>query len=285
MANSGWSWHLFAAPAIWIARMNRIPVVVNYRGGEAEVFLARAHRSVRATLQGVVRLVVPSPFLHQVFARYGIIADIVPNIVDLERFHPDDIALEPIEAAHIVVARNLEAIYDIPTALAAFVLVRRQLPSVRLTVAGSGPARDQLVAIAKRLGIEDAVTFTGSLNRDAIAALYRSASLMLNPSRADNMPNSVLEAMAAGVPVVSTNVGGVPFIIRDGVTGLLVQPGDDAAMAAAMLRILMTPAFAKALREAALRDVEQYAWPRVRQRWLDVYRSAIAVGRVAEKTA
>ena len=83
--------------------------------------------------------------------------------------------------------------------------------------------------------------FCGTLDRDEMAALYRSASVVINPSRVDNMPNSVLEAMASGVPVVSTNVGGVPFILREDVTGLLVPRADPEAMAAAVLRVLGDP--------------------------------------------
>src|SRR5258708_18462222 len=98
----------------------------------------------------------------------------------------------------------------------------------------------------------------------------------MNPSGVDNMRNSVLEAMASGVPVVSTNVGGVPFIVRDGVTGLLVPAGDHAAMAAAVLRVLHDPQCARRLRDAALNEVQQYTWPRVRQRWAEVYAFAVS---------
>jgi phenylacetate-CoA ligase len=99
---------------------------------------------------------------------------------------------------------------------------------------------------------------------------------VINPSQVDNMPNSVLEAMASGVPVVSSNVGGVPFILRDDVTGLMVPAGNPQAMASAVLRILGDAEFAGRLAAAAALDVQQYAWPRVRQRWTEVYGDATA---------
>lgn len=272
MANSGWSWHLLAAPAIWIAWLRGIPTVVNYRGGEAAEFLARSGSVVRRTLRRTDVLVVPSGFLQEIFAGSAIRSQVVPNIIDLERFHP---AGNDVGAAtpHLVVARNLEPIYDIATAVRAFVLVRRHNPGARLTIAGSGPERDALEKLCVALGVADAVAFSGRLDRDQMAQLYRSATVVINPSRVDNMPNSVLEAMASGVPVVSTNVGGVPYVLRDGITGLLVSAGDDVAMAAALRRILEDDGLASQIREAARADVQQYAWSRVRQRWADVYAS------------
>ena len=86
MANSGWAWHLFATPVIWVARLRRVPVVVNYRGGEAADFLAHSHSLVRFSMRQVASLIVPSAFLEEVFAHFGMPAVIVPNIIDLTRF-------------------------------------------------------------------------------------------------------------------------------------------------------------------------------------------------------
>lgn len=284
MANSGWSWHLCAAPAIRLAHSRRVPTVVNYRGGEAATFLARRGESVARTLKKAGALVVPSRFLHEIFGRCGIPSEIVPNIVDLDRFRPRPSPADPADV-RLVVTRNLEPMYDVPTALRAFALVRAAMPTARLIVAGTGPELPALVALSEKLGISAAVEFCGRLERDEIAALYRSAAVALNPSRVDNMPNSVLEAMACGVPVVSTNVGGVPFVLRDGVTGLLVDAGDPAAMARAVQRLLGDAALAARIRAAAIEDVQQYGWASVRQRWIDVYASAHAGARVAANAA
>ena len=274
MANSGWSFHLFATPAVWIARARGAPVIVNYRGGEAAAFLARSHGLVRATLDRASVLVVPSPFLENVFARHGIKSSVVANIVDLERFRPSAEAPAS-RREHILVARNLEPIYGIDLALRAFARVREAIPGATMTVAGTGPELPRLRALCAELGVEGAVDFCGRLERDAIAERLRVSRVALNPSRVDNMPNSILEAMASRVPVVSTPAGGVPFIVRDGVTGLLVAP-DPEAMAAGIVRVLRDDDLARRLSDAAYADVQQYAWPRVRPRWLEVYASACA---------
>ncbi len=274
MANSGWSWHLFAAPAIWVARSRGVPVVVNYRGGEAAEFLSKAHQVVGWSMRRVTALVVPSQFLQEVFDRNGMPSQVVPNIIDLSRFSPAAAPTVTAAGPHLVVARNLEAIYDNATALRCFAQVRALHPAATLTVAGSGPLAAELQTLASELGVADAVTFAGRLDRDAMANLYRQASVCLNPSLADNMPNSVLEALASGIPVVSTRVGGVPFIVQDGVTALLVPPQDPTAMAQAVKRLLAEPQFKAKLIEAGLLEVQRYTWARVAPMLAQVYRNS-----------
>lgn len=274
MANSGWSWHLFAAPAIWIGRLRGCPVVVNYRGGEADAFLERSRAVVGASLKRASTVVVPSGFLEAVFGRHGFAAVVVPNIINLERFAACAPAA-PGSAPRVLIARNLEPIYDNATALRAFALFAKVHPQARLVVAGSGPLRAELEALAVQLGVADNVRFTGRVDNAGMAALYQGADLMLNPSLVDNMPNSVLEALASGVPVVSTNVGGVPYLVDDGKTALLVPPGAPEAMAQAMLRLFAEPGLAARLRAAGLAHVQQFTWTEVQPRLLQVYRAAI----------
>ena len=274
MANSGWAWHLFAAPAIWVAHLRGIPAIVNYRGGEAEEFLRRQARWIRPSLLRARFVVVPSGFLERVFAKQGIPTEIVPNIVDLDRFAPAPPRSGP---PHVVVTRNLEPIYDIPTALRAFAAIRNQYPDARLSVAGSGPLRGDLARVAESLHIAEAVRFTGRLDNEQLPELYRSADLMLNPSTVDNMPISILEALASGIPVVSTNVGGVPFVVEEGTTALLVPPRCPAEMATAALRVLGDPALAAQLRTAGLDAAKRHAWSQVRGQLFSVYARVLGV--------
>lgn len=271
MANSGWAWHLFAAPAIWVAWLFRVPSVVNYRGGYAADFLSRSARVVRWTMSRAAVLAVPSGFLQAVFREHGMSARVLPNIVDLERFRPGRADSGDVRRGHVVVARNLETIYGVDLALRAFARLAGHHPDARLSIAGTGPELGRLENLAGSLGVRERVTFTGRLDRDEMANLYRSAHLVLNPVWVDNMPNSVLEALASGVPVVSTNVGGVPYLVTDERTALLVPPGDVEAMAAAMLRVLDDEVLRVALRDAGLQEVRRYAWPEVRHELLALY--------------
>lgn len=275
MANSGWSWHLFAAPALWVASMRGVPVVVNYRGGEAEIFLRRSARLVRFSMRRATCLVVPSGFLQEIFARHQMPAEIVPNIVDLLRFQPVDHVLSLCEA-HIIVTRNLEPLYDIASALRAFALLRQQIPGARMTIAGTGPDEARLRQLAQTLSIADAVVFCGRLDRDAVAQLYRRASVMLNPSLADNMPNSLLEALASGVPVVSTRVGGVPYMVEHEVSALLTPPGVPEAMAQALIRILQDTTLRERLIRHGLEKVQDYTWQKIAPLLYQAYARACA---------
>jgi len=140
-----------------------------------------------------------------------------------------------------------------------------------MSIAGIGPEQERLRQAAIDCGVADAVTFVGRLGRDAIAALYKSADIALNPSRVDNMPNSILEALASGVPVVSTHVGGVPYMVDHGRTALLVPPQDPQAMADAMARLLRDRDLAYRIANTGLTDVQQFGWPAVKDQWIDIY--------------
>ncbi len=261
MANSGWSWHLFAAPAVWVCAVLGRPVVVNYRGGEADEFLRRSAVWVRWTMQRTSSLIVPSGFLKGIFERHGMDAHIVPNVVNLDRFSPGAVDLR--HRRNILVTRNLEHIYGIDIALRAFAGIASRHPEHWLVIAGTGPADAHLKALARELGIEARVRFTGKLTPQEVACELDAAAISLNPSRVDNTPNSVLEAMASGVPVVSSRVGGVPFIVQDGASALLF-PVDDAPTCSERLdRLLSDPVLAKSLSTQALVDVQRYRWSSV----------------------
>jgi glycosyltransferase involved in cell wall biosynthesis len=160
--------------------------------------------------------------------------------------------------------------------LRAFATVLQHRPDARLTIAGTGPQLAELQALAVQLGVRDAVHFAGRLDRDAMAAAYRQADVVINPSLVDNMPNSLLEAMASGVPVVSTEVGGVPFIVEHERTALLVPAAQPQAMAAAIVRLLQDRSLARSLRREGLAEIQRYTWPQVAPRLAAVYRAACA---------
>lgn len=276
MANSGWSWHLFAAPVLLLAPWRSTPVIVNYRGGEARAFFERSFRWVGPMMRRASSIVVPSGYLQQVFSEYGLESLVVPNIIDLDLFNAAELP-QPSETTDsgkpftFAITRNLERIYGIDAAIRALASLRAQGLDVALDIAGSGPEEGALKALASDLQLGDAVRFLGRLNREEVAALYRRADAALNPTTVDNMPNSVIEALASAVPVISSDVGGVPFIVTHEESALLVPVGDVRAMASAMERLLVSPDLRTRLVVAGLESVRDYAWPVVRGQWQRVY--------------
>ena len=277
LANSGWAWHLFATPAIVIARLRATPVIINYRGGNADIFFAGAPAHVLKMLARVSMRVTPSAFLQRVFAKYGLLAEVIPNIIDLSRFSPAPPRAFG-QAPHLVVTRNLEPIYDIAMAIRAFARVQKTFSAAQLTIAGSGAELARLQTLSTNMGLNHAVRFSGRIENADIPQLYASADCLINPSTVDNMPISILEAFASGVPVASTCAGGIPDMLEHGVSGLLVPIGDDAAMAREVLRILQSQSLADGLRRAGLAEAEKYSWSMVRAQWLNAYCRVAAIG-------
>jgi glycosyltransferase involved in cell wall biosynthesis len=121
------------------------------------------------------------------------------------------------------------------------------------------------------------VTFTGRVPHERMSALYDAADVYLNSPDIDNMPSSVIEAYAAGIPIVTSDAGGIPYILRHEVTGMLVPCGAPEAMAAAALRLLREPALVQHITTQARAELEaRYVWAAVRDAWLALYGRLVA---------
>lgn len=253
-------------PAILAAKLYGKRIVLNYRSGEAEDHLRRS-ATARRLLRLADALVVPSGYLVDVFARFELRARAIYNIVATDRFRFR--ARRPLRPVFLA-NRNLEPLYNVACVLRAFALVQQHYPDARLTVAGDGSQRAQLEQLARDLELQN-TTFIGRVAPARMPELYDAADIYLNSSEIDNMPGSIIEAYAAGLPVVTTDAGGIPYIVTDGETGLLVRRGDHAALAAGALRLLADEALAARITAAARRACAQYSWPAVRGEWLKLY--------------
>ena len=276
---SYFSFLLAPLPAVLIARLFGKPVVMNYRSGEAPDHLRRS-AIARATLRSVQQNAVPSRFLHEVFDGFGIRSEIIPNIVDVERFRfRRRETLRP----RMLSTRNFETLYNLPCTLRAFRIVQDRYPEASLTLVGAGSEETAIRRLAAELRLEH-VTFAGRVPPDDIWRYYAEADLYLQTPDLDNMPTSVLEAFASGCPVVATRAGGVPAILTDGVHGLMVPCGDHGAAAAALLRLLEDGALSRSLADAALETCAKYQWSAVRDQWVALYRQVVGPRAVAAPT-
>jgi glycosyltransferase involved in cell wall biosynthesis len=154
--------------------------------------------------------------------------------------------------------------------------VRLCLPDAHLLLVGDGPERSAVRARAAELDLTDAVTFVGSVPQADLPALYRAADVFALSSDFDNSPNVVLEAMASGLPVVATDVGGVREFVAEGVGGAVVPPGNAAALANALEQYLAQPDRARAAGiHNRLRASAEFSWRSSALQLLDVYRRVI----------
>ncbi len=122
------------------------------------------------------------------------------------------------------------------------------------------------------------IEFTGKVHKDAVPAVLDRADIFINTTTVDNLPTSVLEAFACGLCVVSTNVGGIPFLVKHGMDGFLVPPGDPDAMAAAVIRILKEPGLAGKLSTNGRRKAGEFDWGAVLPRWKGSFESLTETG-------
>lgn len=270
------SFLLAPLPAALVARLLGRPVLINYRSGEAPDHLRRSP-IVRWALRSADCNVVPSQFLQQVFAEHDIPAQIIPNIVDRQTFRFR--LREPLRP-RLLSTRNFEALYDVECTLRAFALVQRQHPDATLTLVGGGSREASLRQLAAELGLRG-VTFTGRVPQDRIWEHYAANDIYVQTPAIDNMPSSILEAFASGLPVVSTRAGGVPAILTDGVQGLLAPVGDAGEVAMRVLKLLEDATLATRLARAGYEATEALTWQHVRDRWIAVYR-ALSVAPVLE---
>ena len=198
---------------------------------------------------------------------------VVPNGIALDAYasRPPD---RPIR--RIVTVANLRPEKGHDTLIAAMPSVLRRRPELEFVFAGGGPCRERLEGLARTTGVADRVRFVG--HAEDVAGLLASSDLFVLPSRSEAFPNSVLEAMAAGLPVVATRVGGITELVEHQRTGVLVPPDDERALSFALLDLVQWPAHAARLGEAARSTVaSRYSFDQMVSAFERVYREQLAV--------
>ena len=243
--------------------------------------LARIGRPLLRLMRFLLRgahaiIVVLSTRMKKSLAEYGFDlpgTQLIPSGVDTTRFQPTAANTSSAERGQVVVCvSGLRYEKGIDVLLQAWHLVHKQAPQARLIIVGGGSLQKQLEAMAEALGIADSIEFAG-LQNDVPAQLHRG-SLAVLPSRFEGMPNALLEAMACGIPCVSTRVSGSEDIIQHGVNGLLVEPEDYQGMAEALLTLLRDPTLIQRYGRAARKRIEKhYSLEQVMDRYIELYQS------------
>ena len=247
--------------ATMLARAFGWPIVLHLHGGGLPAFTARFPRWSRRVFGRAHAAVAPSAFLADLASRHGVPARVIPNIVDLPSY---PFRHRPSVRPRLLWMRTFHPLYNPGMALRVLARLRGEHADATLVMAGRD---DGLEAEVRRdaaaIGLGEAVRFPRFLDHAGKCREGEAADVFVNTNRVDNTPVAVLEACAMGLPVVSTDVGGMPAMLQDGETGLLVGTDDDDAMADAILRLVRTPALAARLSAAGPRVARQAAWESV----------------------
>jgi glycosyltransferase involved in cell wall biosynthesis len=213
-------------------------------------------------------VIAPSHFLADIVAQWGVARErvsVIYNAPDLAA--AQNINLPPFGGMTLIVVGRL-----VPhKSIVPLLRVISTIPRVRLLIAGEGPSRDALEKETAGLGLQSRVIFLGSQSREAVAGLLGQANLMVLNSTYEGLPHVVLEAFAAGTPVLATRVGGTPEVVEHGVSGWLIPSGDEAELGRAIRLLLEDPALRERLREGGRRTLEE------RFRWETLVEHTLAV--------
>lgn len=249
-----------------LARFLSIPYIPVLHGGDFPKRMDASPGTVSALLAGAFRIVVPSGYLAMELTSRGFNAQLIPNAIPVSDY---PFTPRSVSRPRLLYVRAFAKLYQPQTALRVLARLRRRYPDATLCMVGADKDGTQAECrrLASELGLGESVCFTGMLDKPAWHALSSDYSIFINTTSKDNMPVSVIEAMALGLPVVSTNPGGIPYLISSGYDGLLVDVGDDEGMAEAVVRLVEDPGLSLAMSLRARQKAESFDWDRVKVQW------------------
>lgn len=275
---------LFWAEAVAKAlRARKKPFVLALRGGALPDHAQREPERVRALLSAADAVAAPSPFLLEAFRPWRPDIRLIPNAIDLAEY-PGRASGQL--APKLMWLRSFHSMYNPEMAIRVLARVLGHAPGADLTMTGMDRGDGSLQRcrnLASELGVADRVRFTGVVPKRGVGRLLSQGHIFLNTTNVDNTPVSVLEAMACGLCVVSTDAGGVPHLVRDGEDALLVQTGDAEAMAAKVIQLLRDPGLGHRLSAAAAARAAEFDWGRVVPHWAGLLKELTR--REARRTA
>jgi N-acetyl-alpha-D-glucosaminyl L-malate synthase BshA len=215
---------------------------------------------------------------YKAFGCDGCAIDVIPNFINPKEYFPARNASEreviaPEGVKVLMHTSNFREVKRIRDVVRIFAKVRAEVGSV-LVLVGDGPGRQEAEEEARKLGVEKDVRFLGKL--ESTAALLRSADLFLLPSETESFGLAALEAMACGVPVIASRVGGIPEVVVHGETGALAPVGAVDTMASAALQLLLDPARSAAARVAAVKRAEMFTADRIVPQYEQLYEKVLA---------
>jgi glycosyltransferase involved in cell wall biosynthesis len=262
---------VWAEVVCWLLTRLRKPFILTLHGGNLPVFAERYPARVRRLLMSADVVTVPSSYLHAKMGKYRNDLFLLPNPINCSHYHYNVRKhVRPI----LVWLRAFHTIYNPTLAPRVLSHLVSKWTDISLTMIGPDRGDGSLKAtqeFALELGLESYISFSGSVPKRQVPDRLDAADIFINTTTIDNTPVSILEAMASGLCIVSTDVGGIPFLLDDKNDALLVPSDDPEAMASAVNRILSEPELACRLSENARKKVEQFDWSKILHQWESLF--------------
>ena len=257
------------------------PYVLTLHGGRLPEFAARWPRRVRRLLRSAAAVTSPSGYLCERLRFLGVAVRVLPNPIETGRY---PFRQRRVLRREIVWLRAFHRIYNPMLVPRVLSILCEEYPETRLVMIGpdkkDGSLQETQRAAAK-LGVADRIIFAGGIPKEDVPDWLAKGDVFLNTPNIDNTPVSILEAMACGLCLVSTNVGGLPYLLEDRRTALLVPPDDAAAMAAAVRNLFERPDLAEHLSRSGRQVAEAFDWKTILPEWESLLREIAHSGATA----
>jgi glycosyltransferase involved in cell wall biosynthesis len=259
--------------------------ILAMRGGNLPRFAHRWPGRVRRLLASAAVVTVPSTYLLEQMRDYRRDLHLLPNPLDLSVY---TFQTRSKPEPSLVWLRAFHEVYNPSMAPKVVALLAQDFPETHLTMVGPDKgdgSLQRLWAAASQLGVERRISTPGGVSKGEVPTWLERGDIFLNTTNVDNTPVSVMEAMACGLCVVSTNVDGIPYLLEHEQNALLVPPNNPEEMAAAVRRILTEPSLAEHISRNARQKAEQFDWSSVLPRWdaLFTYIGMKKSGKVASR--
>jgi glycosyltransferase involved in cell wall biosynthesis len=277
-SGSAFAW---AEAVCWMLRKVDRPYVLTLHGGNLPSFARTRSGRVKRLLASACAVTTPSRYLIESMQVYRKSILLIPNAIDIGAY---PFRLRRPAGQKLVWLRAFHDTYQPELAVQTLAALSSDFPKLELNMVGPDKGDGSLEKTrreAQKLRVVERLTISGGVRKDQVAEKLAAADIFLNTSRADNTPVSVIEAMACGLCIVSTNVGGIPFLLQHERNALLVDQNDPAAMSAAVRRILAEPELAERLSRNARQDAERFDWSAVIPRWDALLHSVARFGESA----
>lgn len=262
---------IFADLCSLLLKLFSKPFVLTLHGGKLPEFAQRKPKKMEALLQRANYVVTPSEFMQVSLSQFRRDIQLIPNPVESRGTH---YRVRRILVPHIIWVRAFHQVYNPSLAVQVLSLLIPDFPESKLTMIGPNKGDGSLlevVELTRSLELQENVEIISGIDHTKVDEYLNQNDIFINSSNYDTAPRSVIEAMMNGLCVVSTNVGGLPWIIRDHEEGLLVPPNDPQQMVAAIQELLMNPELASKISSNAHQKALSYNWSSVLAQWEELF--------------